>query len=365
MKRAKKHPKGAPNVTFNQRGRAVYFAYGSNLHVPQMRRRCPDAVPVCVAALPEHELVFRGVADVQAAKGKQVLGALWSISERDLRALDRYEGYPFLYSRYEVEVHTAHGPAVALVYAMNDTEQEYPTQLYLSSLRDGYDHFGLPKEALVEALDRVEAWEEARRPKKVWAPTKNYEPKPGGYFHKPKATEVPAAKSTTLATNMAAQYQPKTTSKKQAHRWKLGPNGVYMLDQPAIHPGMSPATRAEVQLDLTDLAKQQLAERSSPEEAQELWETAQDKGYLDKDGVLTAAGGRWLSEQVNETTFSKEDWTLITDPGELEDMAMEDEHLERTGDMDWEDVLVGDLWVRVYDQGLLRVLPSDSTAKEA
>jgi hypothetical protein len=162
----------------------------------------------------------------------------------------------------------------------------------------------------------------------------------------------------------AGQYQPKTPTKKQAHRWKLGPNGVYMLDQGTpIHSGMSPATRAEMQLDLTDLAKQQLTERSTPEEAQELWETAADRGYLDSDGVLTAEGGKWLADQVNTTTFSRENWTLVEDPDELLAMELEDEELERTGDMDWEDVRVGELWVRVYDQGLLRVLPS--AAKEA
>jgi Uncharacterized conserved protein len=363
MKQTKKRHLPQPD----NRGRYTYFAYGSNLHVPQMRRRCRDAAPVCVAALPEHQLVFRGVADVEAAEGQQVMGALWSISAADLRALDRYEGYPFLYTRYEVEVHTAHGPTTALVYAMNDTDQEYPSELYLRNLKDGYAHFDLPVQALADAIDRVEAWEEARRPKKVWKPTKNYEAKPGGYFHTKTTGQamegkvIPAPKGGRQLS--AGQYKP--TSKKQAHRWKLGPNGVYMLDnEPYISPSMSPATQAEYQLDLTDLAKQQLTERASPEEAQELWEEAASKGYLDSDGVLTADGGQWLSQQVNDTTFSRENWTLVENADEVMAMALEDEELERTGDVDWEDVRVGDLWVRVYDQGLLRVLNTDE-AKEA
>ena len=40
--------------------RRYYLAYGSNLNVPQMRRRCPTATILGTAKLRGWELLFRG-----------------------------------------------------------------------------------------------------------------------------------------------------------------------------------------------------------------------------------------------------------------------------------------------------------------
>ena len=37
-----------------------YIAYGSNLNVGQMSRRCPGAIPVGTARIENYELLFRG-----------------------------------------------------------------------------------------------------------------------------------------------------------------------------------------------------------------------------------------------------------------------------------------------------------------
>jgi len=60
----------------------LYFAYGSNLHVGQFKRRCPGAVVVGRARLPDHQLAFTrysrnergGVADIVPQSGASVWG---------------------------------------------------------------------------------------------------------------------------------------------------------------------------------------------------------------------------------------------------------------------------------------------------
>src|SRR5512138_3517065 len=77
-----------------------YFAYGSNLDFAQMKGRCPSASFVGKAILPDHRLVFPrgsrkmgGVAGVAPAKGKEVWGVVYTITESDLSLLDDIEGF--------------------------------------------------------------------------------------------------------------------------------------------------------------------------------------------------------------------------------------------------------------------------------
>src|SRR5262252_7297802 len=75
------------------RGNQMYYwAYGSNLNVAAMRRRCPAAEQVRKMFVTDAALVFRGVADVTVRKGNMVPGGLWKITEKCEASLDRYEG---------------------------------------------------------------------------------------------------------------------------------------------------------------------------------------------------------------------------------------------------------------------------------
>ncbi len=89
-----------------------YFAYGSNLDLSQMQRRCPESAIVGVASLAGHRLDFTrysqhwqgGVADVVADAAHEVWGLVYRLSEPDLCLLDRYESYPQGYDRAQVTV---------------------------------------------------------------------------------------------------------------------------------------------------------------------------------------------------------------------------------------------------------------------
>lgn len=144
--------------------RFVYFAYGSNLNKGQMRRRCKTAVPIGRGVLRNVELTFRGkahvsrfgVADIVPWPGGEVPVGIWLITERDLEALDRYEGYPHIYTRYTVRVETEQGYLLdGLVYMMPGGCPKEPSKAYLDTIRQGYTDFGLDPEPLEKAVKRV------------------------------------------------------------------------------------------------------------------------------------------------------------------------------------------------------------------
>jgi gamma-glutamylcyclotransferase (GGCT)/AIG2-like uncharacterized protein YtfP len=125
-----------------------YFAYASNLNRKQMRERCPDSKPRFIATLHNYKLVFvgwsrqwrGGVASIKPLRGETVLGAIYEISERDLRRLDKYEGYPDTYSRLKITVTNEDGdPVEAVTYIKaGRLEETQPSQEYLALVRQGY-----------------------------------------------------------------------------------------------------------------------------------------------------------------------------------------------------------------------------------
>lgn len=137
----------------------IYFAYGSNLHLEQMMGRCPDAEPLTQAILHGYRLTYRrGVATIEKGDKKdRVYGALYRISKRDLKALDRYEGYPYLYYRDTVQVE---GKGMGKIYAMTYKMHKHfefcpPRAGYYEIIQEGYRNWGLPLDSLEKSLENL------------------------------------------------------------------------------------------------------------------------------------------------------------------------------------------------------------------
>jgi phage replication-related protein YjqB (UPF0714/DUF867 family) len=143
--------------------RHAYFAYGSNLCVSQMARRCPDAADPRPAVLGDHDWLIneRGVATVEPFDGNQVHGVLWQLSDHDLAALDSAEGVPVRYRRDRLTVHTGDGPAPAWVYIDHRANPGPPRPGYLPRIIDGALHHGLPQ----RWIDFLRRWDPARWPR--------------------------------------------------------------------------------------------------------------------------------------------------------------------------------------------------------
>ena len=128
--------------------RKFYLAYGSNLNVEQMKYRCPGAVMIGKTYLEDYRITFRGnsrsgVANIEPRKGSRVPVGIWSITQTDEKALDRYEGFPFLYRKQEFRVKLPDLRTVtAIAYIMTPGRTwAQPSPYYLHVIRQGYDDF--------------------------------------------------------------------------------------------------------------------------------------------------------------------------------------------------------------------------------
>ena len=125
-----------------------YFAYGTNLNLEQMLEHCPDSKPIFIATLPNYKLVFvgwsrqwrGGVVSIQPFRGEKVLGAIYDVSDRDLKRLDSYEGYPQSSSRQNVTVFDEDSePIQAVTYIRTlQSEETRPSEEYLAIIQQGY-----------------------------------------------------------------------------------------------------------------------------------------------------------------------------------------------------------------------------------
>ena len=145
----------------------LYFAYGSNLNVAQMKQRCPDSVEISAAVLDGWQLKERLCADIEPAPGECVNGALYEISRNDLANLDVYEGYPEFYTRKRVQVTDCAGIfREAWVYVMTPQYQDrrfsrpFP-QHYREVCSAGAEYWGIPN-AFQETLKTKDFYEEMK-----------------------------------------------------------------------------------------------------------------------------------------------------------------------------------------------------------
>lgn len=152
-----------------EKQKKLYVAYGSNLHLEQMADRCPTAKVVGAAILKGRRLLFRGyrggaVATVEAHKGGGVPVLVWEITPDDEAALDRYEGWPFLYRKETVRIQLNGKRTSAMVYIMNTKGRwgEYrplnqPGAGYYATILEGYKAAGFDTGILKQATqDSIE-----------------------------------------------------------------------------------------------------------------------------------------------------------------------------------------------------------------
>ena len=133
----------------------LYFAYGSNLNLFQMKRRCKDSVFLKKYELKGYRLNFRSkyrAADIEKSKNSLVPGALFEISKSDEKKLDVYEDYPILYKKLYF---TYYSKTVMTYIMVNKTEFRYPTERYLNVVKRGYKDCKLDTKYLKVALQPV------------------------------------------------------------------------------------------------------------------------------------------------------------------------------------------------------------------
>ena len=143
-----------------------YLAYGSNLNIAQMQFRCPDAVIVGTAVIPDYELLFKGsltgaYLTIKPKQGSQVPVGVWEVSLADELRLDRYEGFPNFYYKKDIRLPVADirtGKTKlhdGFVYIMHeDRKLGIPTDMYVRTCIEGYRDFGFDTAFLFDAYDK-------------------------------------------------------------------------------------------------------------------------------------------------------------------------------------------------------------------
>ena len=141
-----------------------YIAYGSNLNVRQMTMRCPTARIIGTSEIHNYHLLFKGsktgsYLTIEPEKGCSVPVAVWSVTDQDELALDRYEGFPSFYYKKELEL-----PITGIktgkvrrrkvfVYIMHeDRPFGVPSSFYMRICAEGYRYFGFDLQTLLEAF---------------------------------------------------------------------------------------------------------------------------------------------------------------------------------------------------------------------
>ena len=113
-----------------------YLAYGSNLNLQQMAKRCPRSVPVGTAVLENYELLFKGsptrgfyLTVEPKGEAKTPVG-VWEIDVTFRATGETLDCDAFLYIMYE------------------DKALGAPARSYFKSCQDGYRSFGFDETPL-------------------------------------------------------------------------------------------------------------------------------------------------------------------------------------------------------------------------
>ncbi len=144
----------------------LYLAYGSNLNIVQMIMRCPDAKYYGTTEIKDYELLFKGsktgaYLTIERRKGSSVPVGVWAVTARDIRALDRYEGFPTFYYKktFRRQIWGVNGENLGVrecfAYIMHeDRKIGIPTKAYIDTCKQGYEDFGFDEDILMKALGR-------------------------------------------------------------------------------------------------------------------------------------------------------------------------------------------------------------------
>ena len=132
----------------------LYFAYGSNLNLFQMKKRCKDSKFLKTLILNNFKLTFRSfyrAADIEPKKNSIVPGALFNISKSDEKKLDLYEDFPILYKKHYF---IYNGKKVMTYEMVRKTPFTFPREKYLNTIIQGYRDCKLDIKFLKIALKR-------------------------------------------------------------------------------------------------------------------------------------------------------------------------------------------------------------------
>ena len=137
----------------------LYFAYGANMDVEAMAKRCPRSEPLGLARLMRHRLAVMREGWLTATRDAvaNVDGVLWTIALADMPALDRYEGLgDGLYVKAAQPVVVAGGAKRALIYFGANSGPGVARADYIADVLRAAKRWALPA-ATIARIERFAA----------------------------------------------------------------------------------------------------------------------------------------------------------------------------------------------------------------
>lgn len=102
----------------------------------QIKFRCADSGFIGISKLNNKSFYInaRGVASIKDKAESYVQGVVWALSNRDVKSLDAYEGYPSLYIKKYYEILINDRAVNILVYVSTNLESGNPIEGYLEKI---------------------------------------------------------------------------------------------------------------------------------------------------------------------------------------------------------------------------------------
>jgi hypothetical protein len=134
--------------------RILYFAYGHNTNITELKHRVPDAKLIGRAIAPNYQLIMRHYTDIMAKDGVKTYGVLWAVNSEGVRELNYYEGDNRDYSHAYIEVFYKGKLYKALTFVMipSDDKGKEPSEKYIKHVYDGYKMNNIPIDQLSSAI---------------------------------------------------------------------------------------------------------------------------------------------------------------------------------------------------------------------
>ncbi len=128
-----------------------------------MKMRCPEAKIIGTSMIENYQLLFKGsktgsYLTIESQESSSVPVAVWSVTEADEKALDRYEGFPTFYYKKEmilpiksIQSGKTRNRKV-FVYIMHENRVlGIPSEYYVETCVQGYRSFGFDENLLKKA----------------------------------------------------------------------------------------------------------------------------------------------------------------------------------------------------------------------
>jgi len=150
----------------------LYFAYGSNMDLKQIKERCKSSEFKGIALLPDYKLIFpqrsknRGcnVASVMPETGSEVWGVVYDIPEKEVSNLDKTEGYiegheGNSYERRSITVlmegNKDKKQFVSIYIGIKKSSPGLPDKKYKDLILNGSKYWKLPEYYIKDVLENI------------------------------------------------------------------------------------------------------------------------------------------------------------------------------------------------------------------